>query len=67
MSTATPAALKLGRMLNGLPLKMQNKVTQTMENISLVAEIRDPKVGASMLPSAYRGLWQRKGKGDDTP
>ena len=59
MNIATAAPSTLGRMLNGLPLKMQNKVTQTMENISLVAEIRDPKVGASMLPSAYRGLWQR--------
>lgn len=65
MNTATAATPKLDRMLRGLPLRMQNKVTQTMENISLVAEIRDPKVGASMLPSAYRGLWQRKGKGDD--
>lgn len=56
---------RLERMLDGLPLKMQNKVTQVLENVSLVAEIRDPKVGVSMLPSAYRGLWQKKGKGDD--
>ncbi len=55
----------LERMLQGMPLKMQNTVTKTLENISLVAEIRDPKVGVSMLPSAYRGLWQKKGKGDD--
>ena len=48
MNISAAATPKLDRMLRGLPLKMQNKVSQTMENISLVAEIRDPKVGASM-------------------
>ena len=66
MDNAKITRPRLERMLNGMPLKMQNKVTQALENISLVAEIRDPKVGIGMLPSAYRGLWQKKGKGDDS-
>ncbi len=56
---------RLDRMLDGLPMPMQNKITQVLENVALVAEVRDPKIGIGMLPSAYRGLWQRKGKGDD--
>ena len=50
------------RMLNGMPMKMQDTVTKTMEQIAIVSEMHNPKIATSMLPSVYRGLWQKKGK-----
>ncbi|MEN8721177.1 MAG: ferritin-like domain-containing protein [Oceanococcaceae bacterium] len=52
----------LDRMLDGMPMKMQDKVTQTMEHMALVAEMHDPKIATSMAPSVYRGLWQKRHK-----
>ncbi len=50
------------RMLNGLPMHARNTITNTVDNIGLMLSIKNPKVAASLAPSAIRGMIQKKGK-----
>lgn len=52
----------LDNMLQGIPTQAKNRVTATLENIALMTQIKNPKVAASMAPSAVRGLFLKQGK-----
>lgn len=45
-----------------LPLRMQNQVDALLEQVSLLNELRDPRVLAALAPSGVRGLVLRQGK-----
>jgi len=45
-----------------MPPIVQQRLAAWAESLSLIGEIRDPKVLASLLPSAVRGLFLRRGK-----
>ncbi|MEZ5506725.1 MAG: ferritin-like domain-containing protein [Gammaproteobacteria bacterium] len=55
----------LDSMLNGMPRPARRKVEETLDNISVVLQMRNPKVFASMAPSAVRGLLLKEGKNRD--
>jgi hypothetical protein len=52
----------LDNMLQGISTQARNRVTATLENIALVTQIKNPRVAASMAPSAVRGLFLKQGK-----
>lgn len=54
--------MNFDKMLNGMPHHAKNKVDATLENIGMVAHMKNPKVALSMLPSATRGMIMKKGK-----
>jgi len=56
----------LDNLLEGIPNHAKNKVTETLENIALVSQIKSPKVMASMAPSAVRGLFLKQGKRNES-
>lgn len=55
----------LDSMLTGMPLPARRKVEAALDNISVVLQMRNPKVFASMAPSALRGLLLKEGKRRD--
>lgn len=55
----------LDKMLDGVPSHARNRVEATLENVSLMLQIKNPKVAASMAPSAIRGLLLQEGKRND--
>ena len=46
----------LESMLKGMPIAARSRVEEAIDNISVVLQMRNPKVFASMAPSAVRGL-----------
>lgn len=52
----------LDSMLQGMPLGAKARVEETLDNVSTVLQIRNPKVLKSMAPSAVRGLVLQQGK-----
>ncbi len=58
-------SLSVDRMTQGLPLKAQNKIYQTFDNIGILLGMENPRVAAAMAPSAVRGLVLGKGKRGD--
>ncbi|MGH8505680.1 MAG: ferritin-like domain-containing protein [Stenotrophobium sp.] len=52
------------RMLNGLPNKAQNTVYSALDNIGMMLSVGNPKVAASIAPSAVRGLFLGRGQGE---
>ncbi|MFE8072263.1 ferritin-like domain-containing protein [Marinobacteraceae bacterium S3BR75-40.1] len=58
--------MQLDKMLNGVPPHARNRVEATLENISVMLQVKNPKVAASMAPSAARGLFMRQGKKHDS-
>lgn len=52
-------------MLQGMPLFARKRVEETMDNISVVLKMTNPKVFTSMAPSAVRGLVLKQGKTKD--
>jgi hypothetical protein len=50
------------RLTDLLPLRMRSQVDSTIEAISTLAEIRDPKVMSSLAPAGVRGLLLQRGK-----
>ncbi len=55
----------LDQMLNGVPSHARNRVEATLENVSVMMQVKSPKVAASLAPSAMRGLFMRQGKKSD--
>lgn len=49
-------------MLNGLPLKAQNKIHSTLDNIGVMMSLQNPRVAAALAPSAVRGLVMNHGQ-----
>ena len=58
-------ALPVEKMVEGLPLKAQNKIYNTLDNVGIVLGMQNPKVAAALVPSAVRGLVLGKGKRGD--
>lgn len=56
----------LDKMLDGVPSHARNRVEATLENVSLMLQIKDPRVAVSMAPSAVRGMFLRQGKKQDS-
>ena len=52
----------LDSMLRGMPAGARGRVEEAIDNISVVLQMRNPKVFASMAPSAVRGLALKQGK-----
>ncbi len=57
--------MMLEKMLEGVPSHARSRVEATLENVSLMMQVKSPKVAASMAPSAIRGLFLRQGKQGD--
>jgi len=55
----------LDKMLNGVPQPARNRVEATLENVSLMLQVKNTKVAASLAPSVVRGLLLRQGKRND--
>jgi hypothetical protein len=55
----------LDSMLSGMPRPARRKVEEALDNIGVVLQMRNPKVFASMAPSALRGLLLKDGKRKD--
>lgn len=58
-------ALPVEKMMEGLPLKAQNTIHTTLDNVGVLLGMKNPKVAASLAPSAVRGLVLGKGKHGD--
>ena len=56
----------LDKMLDGVPSHARNRVEATLENLSLLMQVKNRKVATSMAPSAVRGLFMQQGKRNDT-
>ncbi|MGB3621774.1 ferritin-like domain-containing protein [Ketobacter sp. MCCC 1A13808] len=54
--------MKLDSMLSGMPVKARVKVEAAVDNLSVVLQMRNPRVLTSMAPSAMRGLVLKQGK-----
>ena len=52
----------LERILGSLPIKVKQQVEGYLDALSIFAEIRDPRVLASLTPAGIRGLILRRGK-----
>ncbi len=55
----------IDKMLDGIPSPARNRVEATLENVSLMLQVKNPKVASSMAPSAIRGLFMQQGKRHD--
>lgn len=55
----------LDKMLEGVPPHARNRVEATLENVSVMLQVKNRKVATSMAPSAMRGLFLRQGKKQD--
>lgn len=62
---SNPVTISVDAMLRGLPLKAQNKIHKTLDNVSMVLSVQNPKVIAALAPSAVRGLVLHAGKHGD--
>lgn len=56
----------MDKLLEGMPMSMQNTVTSSFDNIGLMFSIKNPKVAASLAPSALRGMVLKNGKRGDS-
>ncbi|MFW6049632.1 MAG: ferritin-like domain-containing protein [Myxococcota bacterium] len=56
------AAAQADRLSRILPEKVRNRLDPYFEAVSLLAEMRDPKVMASLGPAGVRGLLLKRGK-----
>ena len=54
--------MALNDMLMGMPTFARKRVEETLENISVVLQMKNPRVFKSMAPSAVRGLFLKEGK-----
>lgn len=54
--------LSVDKMVEGLPLKAQNKIYTALDNVGVLLGMKNPRVATSMAPSAVRGLVLEKGK-----
>jgi hypothetical protein len=54
----------LDRLFAGMPMNAQNTVYSTLDSIGMLTSVKNIKVGASMAPSAVRGLFLGRGQGD---
>lgn len=52
----------LDSMLKGMPTGARSRVEETLDNLSVVLQMKNPKVFKSMAPSAVRGLVLKQGK-----
>jgi len=52
----------LDKMLEGVPPHARNRVEATLENVSVMMQVKNRKVATSLAPSAVRGLFLRQGK-----
>lgn len=52
------------KILSGMPEPVRDRVESALDAVNILAEIKNPKVVATMVPSAGRGLVLRKGKQD---
>ena len=51
-----------------MPAVLKQKLAAWAESVGMLGEIRDPKVAGSLVPSAVRGLFLKRGKqGVPTP
>jgi hypothetical protein len=61
------ATTMMDKMFQGMPLSAQNSVYATLDKIGMMLSVGNPKVAASIAPSAVRGLILGRGrKGDST-
>ncbi|MDX5300347.1 MAG: ferritin-like domain-containing protein [Gammaproteobacteria bacterium] len=58
--------MMLDKMLEGVPSHARNRVEATLENISVMLQVKNRKVASSMAPSAVRGFVLQQGKRQDT-
>src|SRR5689334_6283477 len=61
----TTPKIPFDSLMRGLPIKAQNEIHKTLDNVGLMMSIQNPKVAASMAPSAVRGLVFQENKGTD--
>ena len=54
--------LNLSKLMTILPVKVQNRMDEFLEAASLVREIRDPRVAASLGPAGIKGMLLKRGK-----
>src|SRR5262249_8153110 len=54
----------MDRMLSRMPLKQQKAGHATPDNLGMLMSVGNPKVAASMAPSAVRGLFLGRGQGE---
>ena len=59
------AKTPMDTMLRGLPMKAQNKIHTTLDNVGMMLSMENPKVAAALAPSATRGLVMGKAKRGD--
>jgi hypothetical protein len=52
----------LEKMLEGVPSHARNRVEATLDNISVMMQVKNRKVASSMAPSAVRGFLLQQGK-----
>jgi hypothetical protein len=52
----------LDKMLEGVPSHARNRVEATLDNISVMMQVKNRKVATSMAPSAMRGFLLQQGK-----
>src|ERR1044071_4770317 len=64
LSNQKPPQAPSPKMMKGLPLKAQNTIYQTFDNIKMLTSVGNLKVGMSMAPSAVRGLFRGRGRED---
>ncbi|HUP90986.1 MAG TPA: ferritin-like domain-containing protein, partial [Solimonas sp.] len=57
--------ITMDRMLSGMPQKQQNSIYSTLDSIGMMFSVKNPKVAASMAPSAMRGLLLGAGQGEN--
>jgi hypothetical protein len=55
----------IDRMLKGMPIRARNSIYSTLDTIGMMASVGNPKVAASMAPSALRGLVLRRAQQGD--
>ncbi|TSE01847.1 ferritin-like domain-containing protein [Skermania sp. ID1734] len=60
-----PVKAPVDTMLRGLPIKAQNEIHKTLDNVGTMLSVQNPKVAASMAPSAMRGMVLGEGKHGD--
>ena len=51
-----PVTASMDSMLRGLPLKAQNGIHKTLDDVGMMLSMQNPKVAAALAPSALRGL-----------
>jgi hypothetical protein len=54
--------VELQRLMGFLPPRVRDQVDSYLETLEVMAEMKDPRVRAALLPSGVRGLLLRRGK-----